>query len=82
VASDAARFAWLSALEAAKASEAAAGRTTKGYELGELDLAATLLADRQAYDARKAEIAARVEAWRAVTRLRLDAHDLWHDDDR
>jgi len=78
--SEATRAAWRSAASAVEASDAAARRITRGFELGELDLAAMLLANRQVYDARRAEIAARTAAWRAVTHLRLDAHDLWHDD--
>lgn len=73
------RQAWASSLAAVEAAEAAARRTMRGYDLGELDLATTLVAHRQAYDARRTEITARVDAWRAVTHLRLDAHDMWSD---
>lgn len=79
--SEAARNSWTSAKGAADASQAAAERTQHGYVLGELDLAQTLMANRQLNDARRAEIAARIQAWRALTHLRLDAHDLWHEDD-
>lgn len=81
VGSQSARASWTSAKAAVEATQAAAGRTQQGYTLGELDLAQTLLANRQLNDARRAEIAARTQAWRAVTHLRLDAHDLWHDQD-
>lgn len=80
IGSETSRAAWSSAGDAARASAAAARRAFRGYLLGELDLPATLLASRQHYDAQKAEIAARAEAWRRVTHLRLDAHDLWHDE--
>jgi outer membrane protein TolC len=79
VASEASRRAWTSASEAVAANETAAGRMQRAYQLGEADLAQTLLAARQLNEARRAEIAARTEAWRAVTHLRLDSHDLWHD---
>ncbi len=49
------------------------------YELGEKNLFETLLANGQLYQATRAEIQARVEAWRALTKLRLDAHALWAD---
>lgn len=81
VSSQSSRNSWTSAKAAAEANQAAADRTQRGYVLGELDLAQTLMANRQLNDARRAEITARVQAWRAVTRLRLDSHDLWHDND-
>jgi len=81
VLSEAARNAWRSAQAAVTAGEAAANRTQRGYQLGELDLTPTLLAVRQLNEVKRAEITARVEAWKAVTHLRLDAHDLWHDSD-
>ncbi|MEO6377401.1 MAG: TolC family protein [Caulobacteraceae bacterium] len=73
--------AWRSAQDSLEASKAASGRTRRGRELGELDLAAALIAERQAYDAHRAEITARTEAWRALVHLRLDAHDLWADEE-
>lgn len=76
-----ARNAWRSAQAAVTAGEAAAGRTQRAYQLGEVDLAQTLLAVRQLNEVKRAEVAARIEAWRSVTHLRLDAHDLWHDND-
>lgn len=79
--SESARRSWTSAKAAVEANQGAAERTQRGYTLGELDLAQTLLAVRQLNDARRAEIAARVQAWRTVTHLRLDSHDLWHDED-
>jgi outer membrane protein TolC len=77
--SEAARRAWRSTLQAVEAGEAASARTYKAYQLGEVDLAQTLLATRQFAETKRAEIAARVAAWKAVTHLRLDSHDLWHD---
>jgi outer membrane protein TolC len=71
------RAAWTSASAAVQAQEAALARTRRGFELGELDLAGVLLAERQAYEARRAEITARTAAWRAAVRLSVDAHVLW-----
>jgi outer membrane protein TolC len=79
--SESARNSWRSAEAAVQASQAAEERTQNGYVLGELNLTQTLLAVRQLNDAKRAEVAARVQAWRAITHLRLDAHDLWHDSD-
>lgn len=73
---------WSNSFAAVEAAAAAAVRTRRGYELDELDLAQVLLADRQLYEARRGEIAARTDAWRALVKLRLDAHDLWAADDR
>jgi outer membrane protein, heavy metal efflux system len=68
---------WRSAMNAVNAGTAAAGRIRRGADLGELDLSEVLLADRQLHEARRAEITARTQAWRALVNLRLDAHDLW-----
>ncbi|MGZ5985608.1 MAG: TolC family protein [Caulobacteraceae bacterium] len=79
--SQATRNAWISAQAAVEAGRTAADRTQRGYALGELDLTQVLQAQRQLNELRRAEVTARVDAWRAVTHLRLDAHDLWHDAD-
>lgn len=75
------RNAWSSAQAAVQAGQAATERTQRGYALGELDLTQVLQAQRQLNELRRAEVTGRVDAWRAVTHLRLDAHDLWHDAD-
>ena len=59
----------------------AAERTATGHRLGELDLAALLLARRQHNDARRMEIATRADAIRALVRLQIDAHVIWKDED-
>lgn len=71
--------AWQSAREAVARSEAAAVRVKRGQDAGIIDLADRLYADRLAYEARAAEIDARVTAAHAVTRMRIDAHSLWID---
>lgn len=48
-----------------------------GNRLGGVDLADLPYAERQAQDALKAETAARAEASRAISRLRINAHDQW-----
>ena len=69
--------AWQRSLDARTSSEMAAYRLRQGYRLGGVDLADLLYAERQAQDALKAETAARAEASRAISRLRINAHDLW-----
>ena len=72
-------LAWRAAKAAQEAGLTSARLQHRAYELGEKDLSETLLANGQVYQAMRAEIEARVEAWRAVTKLRLDAHALWAD---
>ncbi|WP_414901719.1 TolC family protein [Sphingomonas flavalba] len=68
---------WKEVAEAATQAEAVAGRTARGRALGAIDLADQLYAERQAREARRAEIAARGEALRAMLRLEVNAHVLW-----
>ena len=69
--------AWRSARDAVAYSDAAAAKTTRGQNAGVIDLADRLYADRLAYEARAAEIEARVTAAHAITKMRIDAHSLW-----
>lgn len=71
--------AWQSSQAARSSSESAAFRLQEGYRLGGVDLTDLLYAERQAQDAARAESAARAAALRSITRLRIDAHDLWPD---
>ena len=78
---NAAYAAWLEADQAARFSASAAARAERGYALGGLDLSDRLYAQRLAQEAALAEVVARAEAWRAITRLRIDSHTLWRHDD-
>lgn len=69
--------AWQDARQSAQASASAAARTVRGHVLGGVDLADRLYAQRLADEAALAEVMARVDAWRAITRLRIDSHTLW-----
>jgi outer membrane protein, heavy metal efflux system len=69
--------AWHSAQDSLSRAEAVAARTVRGQSAGLIDLADRLYADRLAYEARAAEIDARVAAAHAVTKMRIDAHALW-----
>ncbi len=74
------RFAaWASMRQSALSTDAAATRTARGYEMGAIDLADMLYARRQASDIRRAEVAARAEALRAVVKLLIDSHTIWSD---
>jgi outer membrane protein TolC len=68
---------WASMQRSAASAAAAATRTERGYTLGAIDLADSLLAQRQATEARRREIEARSDLLRAILKLRIDAHDIW-----
>jgi len=72
---------WQSLREAATRAQAVAERTRAGNRLGAIDLTDLLYAERQANDARREEIRARVEALRAVLKLEIDSHVIWIDAD-
>jgi len=69
--------AWQRAREGLNAQIAALTKLRKGYDLGEIDLADRLLAERMVHDAFRAEATARTEAQRAITKIRIDSHQLW-----
>ena len=56
---------------------AALTKLRRGHQLGEIDLADQLLGERMVHDAFRIEAEPRVHDMRAITRLRLDSHDLW-----
>ncbi len=68
---------WQRAREAVAAQMAALEKLRRGHQLGEIDLADLLLGERMVHDAFRHEAEARAEAMRAITKLRIDAHDLW-----
>lgn len=57
--------------------QATAATMRRGYELGELDLAQTLTAQRQALEATLGAQQSELDAIEAYARLRLDAHEIW-----
>jgi outer membrane protein, heavy metal efflux system len=73
--------AWEAASAALSHSDAALRRTRRGHDLGAIDLSDLLAEQRLNKEARLAEIMARTEAMRAITKLRIDAHELWIGDD-
>ncbi|MEZ0495730.1 TolC family protein [Sphingomonas sp. IW22] len=83
-AADAAEFrsrllAWEASRAAVRRAEASAALSGRGQQLGAIDLADRLYAERQANEARADEIAARAAAARLLLKLRIDAHVLWID---
>ena len=68
---------WQRAREAVAAQVAALEKLRRGHQLGEIDLADLLLGERMVHDAFRREAESRTEAMRAITKLRIDAHDLW-----
>lgn len=68
---------WERARAAVEAQMAALLKLRRGHELGEIDLADLLAGERLVHDAFRIEASARVEAIRAITRLRIDSHELW-----
>jgi len=71
---------WQRAREAVAAQMAALEKLRRGHQLGEIDLAELLLGERMVHDAFRREADARAEAMRSITKLRIDAHDLWIGD--
>jgi cobalt-zinc-cadmium efflux system outer membrane protein len=72
--------AWQSSREAVRRAQESAALSARGQSLGAIDLVDRLYAERQANEARAAEIAARAAAARLILKLRIDAHTLWIDE--
>ena len=69
--------AWQRGRESLQAQMAALTKLRRGHELGEIDLADLLQGERFVHDAFRTEAATRTEALRAITKLRIDSHELW-----
>lgn len=72
--------AWHRAREAVEAQMAALKKLRRGHQLGEIDLADMLLGERMVHEAFRIEVQSRAEAMRAITKLRIDSHELWLSD--
>ncbi|MFN4221055.1 MULTISPECIES: TolC family protein [Novosphingobium] len=68
---------WQMARDALNAQVAALAKTRRGHQLGAIDLADVLQAERLAHAAFRAEAMARAEAHRAINCLLIDSHNLW-----
>lgn len=71
---------WQRARESVEAQMAALEKLRRGHQLGEIDLSDLLLGEQMVHAAFRIEGEARTEAMRAITKLRIDAHDLWLGD--
>lgn len=71
------RLRWEQLSRLSEQMQATAATMRRGYELGELDLAQTLAAQRQALEATLGAQQAELDAIEAYARLRLDAHEIW-----
>lgn len=69
--------AWQRARESIEAQMAALGKLRRGHQLGEIDLSDLLLGERMVHEAFRTEAASRADAMRAITKLRIDSHELW-----
>lgn len=78
---DASWVAWKRSREGLVAQVAAIQKMRRGHDLGGIDLGDMLAAERLARDAFRAEATSRSEALRAITRLRIDSHELWIGED-
>lgn len=81
VAAQSALAAWQEARAALDAQMAALLKTRRGQQLGEIGLAEVLLAERMMHDAFRAEAISRIDALRAITKIRIDSHQLWIGED-
>ncbi|BAK65472.1 heavy metal efflux system protein [Sphingobium sp. SYK-6] len=71
--------AWEASRDAVSRAEQSAALAARGQQLGAIDLADRLYADRQANEARAQELTARAAAARLILKLRIDSHMLWMD---
>ncbi len=68
---------WQQARDALNAQMAALSKTRRGHQLGAIDLADVLQAERLTHTAFRTEALARAEANRAINCLMIDSHNLW-----
>jgi outer membrane protein, heavy metal efflux system len=69
--------AWTDSSESAARAERSVQLVARGQQLGAIDLADLLYAERQANEARAQELLARAATARLILKLRIDAHTLW-----
>lgn len=69
--------AWRASRLSVARAEASSALSARGQQLGAIDLADRLYAERQANEARAQEISSRAVAARLLAKLRIDAHVLW-----
>ncbi|MBU6248178.1 MAG: TolC family protein [Xanthomonadaceae bacterium] len=72
---------WQRQQQAAEATASSADKAERGYALGELGLDEMLIARRAAQESELAASRAEIDAIEAVTRVKVDAHAMWHRHD-
>jgi outer membrane protein TolC len=72
---------WLSQRQALNAARDNAAKAARAYALGESGIAELLAARRVEQEASLAERQAAIDALDAVTRVQVDAHEIWHRHD-
>ena len=72
---------WQRQQQAAAATASSADKAERGHALGELGLDEMLIARRAAQEAALAASRAEIDAIEAVTRVKVDAHAVWHRHD-
>jgi outer membrane protein TolC len=68
---------WTRLRDVAASSETNAAAVVRGYSLGEFTITESITARRQALEAAQAAATAQLDALEAVSRLRLDSHEIW-----
>lgn len=69
---------WQEAAAALAAMRESARKTRRAHELGEVDTAELILAERLQQEAATAELTARSDAVASALLVRIDTHELWH----
>lgn len=72
---------WQAAQQAREANARSFARQKRAYELGEIDLAQRLQAERLDAGATLDELRKRADAHEAYLRMLIDSHELWHERD-
>jgi outer membrane protein TolC len=68
---------WTRLRDVAASSEANAAAVARGYSVGEFTVTELISARRQSLAAAQAATTAQLDAIEAVSRLRLDTHEIW-----
>ena len=76
---DAAYRMWQANRRALEATRASTAKSRRAYALGEAGIAELIAAQRLEQDSALAELDARADALEAELRLRVDAHEMWHE---
>ncbi|NCT66045.1 MAG: TolC family protein [Rhodanobacteraceae bacterium] len=76
---DAAWRLWRDSQRALEATRASTAKSRRAYALGEAGIAELIAAQRLEQESALAELTARADALEAALRIRVDAHEMWHE---